>query len=161
VGDGFQLGLTRFECQRHGISGEEFCSRLDEFFVQPPKDFRYAGLLGADYHKVLETHGVAHVYNHWSHMPPLAEQHKRMESFTAPFTVLRLLTRLKISYEAARKRAEPYNKIEGKLPEMRRDTVNLVKKAVAEKRRTYVLVNNRAEGNAPLTVAALVDQLQA
>ena len=31
---------------------------------------------------------------------------------------------------------------------------------VAENRRAYVLVNNRAEGNVPLTVEALVDQLR-
>ena len=158
-------GAFIFEFQRHGMSADEFCSRLEGFFGQVPKEFRYAveirnaGLLGAEYHKVLETHGVAHVYNHWSYMPPLAEQHKRMETFTAPFTVLRLLTPLKISYEAAKKRAEPYNKIVGELPEMRRDTVSLVKQAVAENRQAYVLVNNRAEGNAPLTVEALVDQL--
>jgi len=70
-----------FEFQRHGMSADEFCSRLEGFFGQVPKEFRYAveirnaGLLGAEYHKVLETHGVAHVYNHWSYMPPLAEQH--------------------------------------------------------------------------------------
>jgi uncharacterized protein YecE (DUF72 family) len=156
-----------FEFQRHGISTEEFVEKLDGFFRQLPKDFRYAveirnaGLLGADYHKVLETHGVAHVYNHWSYMPPLAEQHTRMQGFTAVFTVLRLLTPLKISYEAAKKRAEPYNKIVGELPEMRRDTVTLVRQAISENRRAYVLVNNRAEGNAPLTVEALVDQLRA
>jgi uncharacterized protein YecE (DUF72 family) len=44
---------------------------------------------------------------------------------------------------------------------MRRDTVELVKKAVAENGRTYVLVNNRAEGNAPLTVQALSEMLRA
>lgn len=82
-----------------------------------------------------------------------------MEAFTAPFTVVRLLTPLKMSYEAAKKRAEPYTKIVGELPEMRRDTVELVKTAVAEQRRAYVLVNNGAEGNAPLTVQALVGQL--
>ncbi len=159
-------GPLIFEFQRHGMSAEEFCSRLDGFFDQLPQDFRYAvesrnaGLLGADYHKVLTTHGVAHVYNHWSYMPSVAEQHKRMETFTAPFTVLRLLTPLKISYEQAKKRAEPYDKLVGELPEMRRDTVELVKKAVVENRRAYVLVNNRAEGNAPLTVEALVDQLR-
>jgi len=43
------------------------------------------------------------------------------------------------------------------LPEMRRDTVDLVKKAMAENRQAYVLVNNRSEGNAPLTVRALVE----
>jgi uncharacterized protein YecE (DUF72 family) len=161
------IGSFIFEFQRHGMSTEEFCSRLDEFFGQLPNDFRYAveirnaGLLGADYHKVLETHGVAHVYNHWSYMLLLSEQHKRMETFTAPFTVLRLLTPLKMTYEAAKKRAEPYTKMVGELPEMRRDTVTLVRQAISENRRAYVLVNNRAEGNAPLTVETLVDQLRA
>jgi hypothetical protein len=65
-----------------------------------------------------------------------------------------------MSYEAAKKRAEPYTKMVGELPEMRRDTVDLVRKAVAEHRRAYVLVNNRAEGNAPLTVQALVDAVR-
>ena len=159
-------GPFLFEFQRHGMSTEEFCSRLDGFFGQLPKDFSYAveirnaGLIGVEYQKVLETHGVAHVYNHWSYMPSLAEQHTRMGNFTAPFTVLRLLTPLKISYEAAKKRAEPYTKIVGELPEMRRDTVDLVKKAVEEGRRAYVLVNNRSEGNAPLTVQGLSEMLR-
>jgi len=67
------------------------------------------------------------LYNHWSSMPTLADQHSRMGSFTAPFTVLRLLTPLKMTYEAAKKRAEPYNKIVEELPEMKRETVELVK----------------------------------
>ena len=158
-------GPFLFEFQRHDLSPDEFYSRLDGFFGQLPKDFRYAveirsaGLLGPDYRKVLETHGVAHVYNHWSYMPTLAEQHTRMGDFTAPFTVLRLLTPLKMSYEAAKKRADPYTKIVEELPVMRQDTVDLVRQAVAEIRRAYVLVNNRSEGNAPLTIQALTDHL--
>jgi len=51
-------------------------------------------------------------------------------------------------------------KIVGELPEMRQDTVELVKKAMGEKRQAYVLVNNRSEGNAPLTIQALRNALQ-
>ena len=123
-------------------------------------EIRNAGLVGAEYRQVLERHGVSHVYNHWSYMPPLSEQHQRMEQFTAPFTVLRLLTPLKMSYEAAKKRADPYTRIVEELPEMRRDTVDLVKKAMEEKRRAYVIVNNRSEGNAPLAIQALMRTLQ-
>ena len=65
-----------------------------------------------------------------------------------------------MSYEAARKRAEPYTKIVEELPEMRRETVELVKKAIAENRHAYVLVNNRTEGNAPLTVQRLSEMLR-
>jgi hypothetical protein len=65
-----------------------------------------------------------------------------------------------MAYEAAKKRAEPYIKIVGELPEMRRETVDLVGKAIAENRGAYVLVNNRSEGNAPLTVQALSEMLR-
>lgn len=161
------IGLLILEFQRHGLGTNEFNSRLDQFFGQLPNDFRYAveirnpGLLGPDYRKVLENHGVAHVYNHWSYMPPLLEQHRRMqERFTAPFTVIRLLTPLNMSYEIAKKRAAPYNKIVGVLPQMRKETVTLIQQAVSENRRAYVLVNNRSEGNAPSTVQSLVSSLR-
>jgi uncharacterized protein YecE (DUF72 family) len=118
-----------FEFQQHGMAIKEFVGKLDYFFARLPKDLRYAieirnaGILGPLYRDMLERHGVAHVYNHWSYMPPLAEQRRRMERFTAPFTVLRLLTPLNMSYEDAKKRAEPYNKIVAELPDMRRDAV--------------------------------------
>ena len=159
-------GPFLFEFQRHGMSTDEFCSRLDKFFVQLPRDFRYAvevrnaGLLGMSYRQVLSIHGVAHVYNHWSDMPPLADQHTRMQGFTAAFTVLRLLTPLGMSYAAAKKRAEPYTKIVEELPQMRREAVDMVRQAVGAARRAYVLVNNRSEGNAPFTIQALSEILK-
>ena len=66
-----------------------------------------------------------------------------------------------MSCEAAKKkRAEPYTKIVEELPEMRREMVQLVRQAVSEGRRTYVLVNNRSKGNAPLTVQTLSEMLR-
>lgn len=160
------MGPFIFEFQRHGLTNQEFCARLDRFFGEISRDFRYAveirnaGFLGPEYRKVLASHGVAHVYNHWSYMPTLLQQHTQMEEcFTAPFTVIRLLTPLNMSYEAAKKRAEPYNKIVGELPQMRKETANLIKHAVGENRQAYVLVNNRLEGNAPLTIQALLSHL--
>lgn len=161
------MGVLMFEFQQHGMLRGEFCSRLDRFFGQLPKDLRYAvelrnaGLLGQEYGKVLESHGVAHVYNHWSYMPGLLHQHTRMdEHFTASFAVIRLLTPLHMSHDAAVKRAAPYSKIVGVLPQMREETVALIKQAVGENRRAYVLVNNRSEGNAPLTIQALKHTLE-
>ena len=51
-------------------------------------------------------------------------------------------------------------KIVEELPEMRRGTVELVRQVVGEKRKAYILVNNRSEGNAPLTIQALRNALQ-
>ena len=56
-----------FEFQPHELSTDEFYSRLDGLFSQLPKDFSYAvqirnsGLMGHEYLKVFENHGVAHV----------------------------------------------------------------------------------------------------
>lgn len=141
-------GPFLFEFQRHRMSTDEFCSRLDTFFMQLPRDFRYAveirnpGLLGLPYLQVLSRHGVAHVYNHWSYMQSVAEQHRLMQGFTSSFTLLRLLTPLKMSYEVAKKQAAPYTKIVEALPQMRHETVQLVRQAVGQGRRAYVLVNN-------------------
>jgi uncharacterized protein YecE (DUF72 family) len=158
-------GPFLFEFQRHGLSTDEFCTRLDTFFLQLPSDFRYAveirnpGLLSMPYLQVLSRHGVAHVYNHWSYLPSVAEQHRLMQGFTSSFTVLRLLTPLKMAYEVAKKRAAPYTKIVEALPQMRHETVQLVRQAVGQGCLAYVLVNNRCEGNAPLTVQALAEML--
>ena len=52
-------GPFLFEFQRHGRSTDEFCSRLNQFFLHLPRDFRYAvemrnaSLLGFDYLQVL------------------------------------------------------------------------------------------------------------
>ena len=46
------------------------------------------------------------------------------------------------------------------LSQMRKEAVQLVQQAVGAGRRAYVLVNNRAEGNAPLTVEGLVGMLR-
>ena len=75
-------------------------------------------------------------------MPPLAEQHTRMQEFTAAFTVLRLLTPLKMSYEATKKQAGPYAKIVEELPQMRRETVHLLRQAVSEDLRAPSTTSN-------------------
>jgi hypothetical protein len=93
-------------------------------------------------------------------MPALRQQHARLEEiFTAPFVVIRLLTPLGMTYEHAVRTTRPYNRLVRPLPEMRADVVRLIRQGTAEHREVFVLVNNRAEGCAPLTIQALVDDL--
>lgn len=42
---------------------------------------------------------------------------------------------------------------------MRHETVTLIKQAIEEDRQVYVLVSNRSEENAPLTIQGLVDDV--
>src|SRR5262245_59096137 len=165
-GLGPKLGPFIFEFQRWGLEPASFLDALDRFLDKLPSGPHYAtevrnpALLGSRYRDMLKAHGVAHVYNHWTSMPPLSDQHRLLEStFTAPFVVFRLLTPLGLAYEKAVERYKPYDRIVAEQPRMRQDTVALVQQALAADTSPYVLVNNRAEGCAPLTVQALTDEL--
>ena len=160
------LGPFIFEFQRSGLEPASFLAALDKFFSRLPAGRQYAvevrnpPVLGARYHDLLKAFGVTHVYNHWSAMPPLAAQHASLgRSFTTGFVVVRLLTPLGLPYAEAVKRYTPYNRLIQPLPQMRTETLALIRQAVGEQRPVYVLVNNRAEGNAPLTIQSLADGL--
>jgi uncharacterized protein YecE (DUF72 family) len=155
-----------FEFQRTGLEPETFLPRLDRFLGQLPRQYEYAvevrnpAVLGAAYEAILRTHGVSHVYNHLYGMPLLEQQHEKLRgTFTAPFILLRLLTPRDQKYHDAVKAYQPYDKLVRPLPDMRESAVRLVKQALVEKRRSYVLINNRAEGHAPGTAKALYGQL--
>jgi hypothetical protein len=79
---------------------------------------------------------------------------------SAPFTVMRLFTPRDMAYHDAVKAYQPYHRLVRPLPDMRKDTIRLIDQAVEDHVRAHVLVNNRSEGSAPLTVQALVDQLK-
>jgi uncharacterized protein YecE (DUF72 family) len=160
-------GPFMFEFQRSGIEPADFLPKLDAFLSRLPKRFEYGvevrtpSLLGLRYYDILKAHGVAHVYNHLYGMPSLLEQHQSLgKRFPAPFTIMRLLTPRNMKYHEAVKAYEPYSKIVQPLAEMRKETVGLINQAVTEHIPARVLVNNRLEGSAPLTVQALVDELR-
>ena len=117
-GLGRKLGPFIFEFQRWGLDPAVFLRQLDRFLEQLPPGPAYAtearnpAILDPRYHDILQAHGVAHVYNHWTAMPPLSEQHQQLTgTFTAPFTLLRLLPPLGLTYEKAVERYAPYNRI--------------------------------------------------
>lgn len=114
---------------------------------------RHPTILGPRYRDLLRAHGIAHVYNHWNAMPPLAMQHVTLgRRFTAPFVVIRLLTPLGMAFDEAVTRYAPYDRLIQPIPRMRADALALVRQAMAEGQSAYVLVNNRSEGNAPSTI---------
>ena len=160
---GSNLGPFIFEFQRWGMEPAAFLEALDRFLGTLPPGPQYAtevrnpAILGSRYLNILRTHHVSHVYNHWTAMPPLSEQHRVLEqAFTAPHVVIRLLTPLGLAHEKAVERYAPYNRIIVAQSRMRQDTTALVQQVVAQGKSAYVLVNNRAEGCSPLTIQALV-----
>ena len=146
-----------------GVWAEE----LDGFLDRLPRDFRYAvelrnpELLHPLHGAVLERHGVAHVFNSWTEMPPIGAQLELPWVFPADFTVARALLRPGRAYADAVRLFEPYDRIREPIPELREDVVRLIVEATRRHLEALVLVNNRAEGNAPGTIRALAAALAA
>jgi uncharacterized protein YecE (DUF72 family) len=128
-----------------------------------PPEFRYAvevrnpELLEKDYFSCLRSHGVAHVYNAWSKMPELRHQIAIPDSATADFQVCRALLRFGRVYEEAVNAFAPYREVQDPNPEARDSMRVLIGRAREDKQSLFLFVNNRLEGNAPMTILSLVD----
>jgi uncharacterized protein YecE (DUF72 family) len=141
----------------------EFLDRLDPFLSALPPQFRYAveirnpEFLEKDYFSCLRSHGVAHVYNAWAKMPELRHQMAIPDSATADFLVSRALLRRGRVYEDAVGMFAPYTEIQDPNPEARQSMRVLIGRARENQQFLFLFVNNRLEGNAPLTILSLVD----
>lgn len=149
-----------------GIDPDRFANRLDEFFSELPRDAQYGvevrneEFLTPMYFAVLREHGVAHVFNSWTRMPPIGHQLDLPGAITGPFIIARALLRPGRTYDEAVDAFAPYDRIREPNPKLRRDLVRLVQAAVETKIPAYLLVNNRTEGSAPLTIAAVARMLE-
>jgi uncharacterized protein YecE (DUF72 family) len=147
------------------IGPGRFAARLDEFFTALPRDAQYGveirneEFLTPMYFAVLREHGVAHVFNSWTRMPPIGHQLDLPGAVSGPFILARALLRPGRTYDEAVDAFSPYDRIREPNPKLRRDLARLVERAVQMRIPAYVLVNNRAEGSAPLTIAAVAAML--
>ena len=142
-----------------------FAERLSRFLDALPRgcpiaiELRDRRLMTPAYEAVLREHGAAHVLNYWSAMPTPASQADLLDVTRAPFMVVRLLLRPGTRYESRRGDFRPFNRIVDQDDALRRDVTRLISDASGRQQPVYVLVNNKAEGSAPLTIRALAEQL--
>lgn len=141
-----------------------FIEQLDGFLEQLPREFQYAveirdkWAVTDGYRRVLGRHGAAHVYNYWSAMPLPGAQARTLPPEEQPFVVMRLLLRPGTWYENQKQVFAPFDKLVEPDEEMRRDVLDIVRRTAIVGRKTYLLVNNKAEGSAPLTIEALAER---
>jgi uncharacterized protein YecE (DUF72 family) len=165
------VGLLMFEfTQFHSTDftrGREFVAALDGFLGKLPRGWPYAveirnrSFLQPEYFDILARHGVAHVFNSWTDMPMVSEQIELPGAFPTPaLFAARFLLRPGRKYEEAVKRFSPYKRIQEANPEGRLAGAKLIKriKAGAKPSRGYIFLNNRFEGNALYSIAAIVDE---
>ena len=140
---------------------ELFFADLDLFLTKLPPGWAYAVEIRNDdylkpaYFDVLRKHGVAHVFSSWNRMPPLSKQMLIAGAHTANFTVVRALLRAGRSYEQAVEMFQPYDRTQDPNPGARQAMRDIIAGARKRHEPAYLFINNRLEGNAPLTIEAV------
>jgi len=164
-----RIGIIIFEFSRFWPSdyarGRDFLAELDRFLSQLPHgwplsvELRNRQWLAPDYFGCLARRGVAHVYNSWQAMPAVHEQIALPHSRTHPNLVAaRLLLKPGRTYQDAVRLFQPYAQIREAEPEIRSAAVDLIRTGrQTPGGSTFIYVNNRLEGNAPATIAAMLE----
>jgi uncharacterized protein YecE (DUF72 family) len=165
------VGVVMFEFSRFHQSdyehGRDFVADLDKFFGALPKGWPYAvemrnkHWLAPEYFACLTRHGVTHVFNSWEMMPPVSEQMTLQGSRTNPSLVAaRFLLKPGRKYQEAKDSFKPYDRVQDEYPEARRVGKALIAagKDAGQKKKTFIYVNNRLEGNALETIEAMVSE---
>ena len=165
-----KIGVLMFEFSRFWPSdyehGRDFVADIDGFLAKLPPGWPYAiemrnkHWLTPEYFGCLARHGVTHVFNSWDAMPPVNEQMALAGSRTNPDLVAaRFLLKPGRKYEEAVKTFQPYDRVQDPNPEARAAGRKLISegKAAGQQNKTFIYVNNRLEGNALETIAAMLE----
>lgn len=167
------VGLLMFEFSRFYPAdfehGRDFVAALDTFLGKLPQGWPY-GIemrnklwLKPEYFECLARHHVTHVFNSWTAMPPVSEQMSLPESRTNPELVAaRFLLKPGRKYEEAVKSFQPYDQTKETNQEARNAGASLIQEGKKKaKRKTFIFVNNRLEGNALQTIRAMLEAASA
>lgn len=158
----FEFGTL---AKRDVPSLEDFLDLLAPFLAELPGGFRYGvelrnpEFLRPEYFEVLALHNVAHVFNAWTRMPALGDQINLPDAFTADFAVARALLPKGRTYEQAVAALQPYDATREPAPAAREALFQLADRGRKRRKPTFLMVNNRLEGNAPSTIEAVVGLL--
>jgi len=166
-----KVGVLMFEFSRFWPTdyeyGRDFVADLDTFFSKLPKEWPYAieirnkYWLREEYFVCLNRHGITHVFNSWNAMPPVSEQMALAASRTNPELIAaRFLLKPGRKYEDAVKAFQPYDQTREINEEARRAGASLIleRERYEPRRKTFIYVNNRLEGNAPATIQAMLTE---
>ena len=144
---------------------EHFVERLHRFLSALPRGPLYAvelrtpDLLTAAYVSALEDTGAAHCFNVHPTMPPIDRQRGIVAIERMPALVVRWMLHGTLGYEEARAQYAPFNHLADPDPDSRAVIAAMCRVVSASGRPSYVTINNKAEGSAPLSVVALAAQI--
>jgi uncharacterized protein YecE (DUF72 family) len=134
---------------------------LDRFFQELPADDRFhveirtGGFLKGPVLEILQKRRVGLILSYWTWLPSLKDQYtlwKEYEASSSDALLIRLITPRNRTYAQSYQDAHPFNRlVDGMMrDDMIEDTVEIIRGVISQGKRTYLLINNRAGGNAPL-----------
>ena len=164
------VGLLMFEFSRfHPLDfrhPDDFAVALDVFLGRLPRGWDYGveirneEFLGRAYLDVLRQHGVAHVFNSWDAMPPVAEQMATVgDALDGLHLGARFLLTPGRSFQKAVEKFTPYTKVLEVYEPGRSAAAALIELALRKRSHLYLYGNNRLEGCSPLTLLAVIERL--
>jgi len=145
----------------------EVADRLGAFLARLPKGPRYAveirnrSLLTAEYAAALTGAGAAHAFAVHPSMPSLRIQEAVVGLERQPALLVRWMLGHGRAYEEARALYAPFDRLCAPDAPTRAAVASLAARALAHAKEVLVVVNNKAEGSAPLSVFELARELAA
>ncbi len=145
----------------HTREPARFAERLGAFLAALPPGPTYAvelrdrALLGPAYEHALAAANAVHCLNVHPRMPPIAEQHRWIDTETRRPLVVRWMLHEGLGYEQAVSRYEPFSRLVDEDPHSREQLADLCVEQALRGRDVLVVANNKAEGSAPLTQCKL------
>jgi uncharacterized protein YecE (DUF72 family) len=144
---------------------KRFAERLARFLGDLPVgpvyavELRTERLLTAEYAQALADAGAAHCFNVHPTMPALELQAGIVDPAAAPALLVRWMLGGARRYEAARERYRPFDQLVDEDPDARTAIAELCADAARRGKPSYCVINNKAEGSAPLSAFRLAAEI--
>lgn len=138
-----------------------FADALGEMLHALPKGHLYAvevrepSWVTPRYLDVLRTTGAVHCVNVYPGMPTVRQQAQWLRETDPCALVIRWMLHPSWTYRAAKTTFAPFRDLQAALPEARQDIVAMLLGALRRHIPAWVILNNKAEGSAPLSVVEL------
>ncbi len=145
---------------------QRFADALAEFLLALPKlsgtafyavEVRDPELLTADYAAALCAGGATHCIAIHARMPQACEQARFWRETGRLPLVIRWSLHSGMKYEEAKERYAPFSALVDEDPDGRAQVAALALEATRARQETFIVVNNKAEGSAPLSIRKLAE----
>ncbi len=138
-----------------------FNDKLHRFLSDLPKGVLYAvelrnpELFNEGYRELLQDVGASHCFNSHPKMLSLEDQVRQSAADAWPTIVVRWMLRRNLRYSDAKDAFYPFEKLADEDTGERRAVASLCRDA----KRAFIIVNNKAEGPAPLSLVSLAEEI--